>query len=84
MCHFGAWIPEQPLVTQLSLRCKLLILYPKWDHPFPKAREGPAITLSFCISSLLVSAPSALWAPGGQAGLRVQTALGLGSEAVTR
>ena len=71
MCHFGAWTPEPPLVTLLGLGCKLLILYSKWDHPFPKAREGLAITLSFCISSLLASALSALRAPGGQAGLRV-------------
>ena len=83
MYHFGAWIPEPPLVTLLSLGCKLLIPYPKWDHQFPKAREGPAITLSFCILSLLVSALSALWAPGRQAGFRVQAALGLGFEAVT-
>lgn len=83
MCHFGAWIPEPPLVTLLSLGCKLLILYLKWDHQFPKAREGLAITLSFCISSLLVSALSALWAPGRPAGLCVQAALGLGFEAVT-
>ena len=42
-----------------------------------------AITLSFCILSPLVSALSALWAPGRPAGLRVQAALGLGFEAVT-
>lgn len=72
-----------PLVILLSLGCKLLISSPKWDHQFPKAREGLANTRSVCISSLPVSAPSTLLAPGRHAGLRVQTALGLGFEAVS-
>ena len=61
VCHSGAWIPEPPLVT-------LLILYSKWDHPFPKARGRPAITLSFRTLSLMVSALSALWAPADRLG----------------
>lgn len=67
---------EPPLVTLLSLGCKLLIPYPKWDHQFPKGQGGPAIALSFCILSLLVSALSALWAPGRQAGFRSRLPLG--------
>lgn len=72
-----------PLVILLGLGCKLLISSPKWDHQFPKAREGLAITRSVCNSSLPVSALSTLLAPGRHAGLRVQTALGLGFEAVS-